>query len=161
MGVLSCLLSLWLIVELLFFARWKYLEHHINTNKSLHDVQPKLCNQRRDHLLRMAAKYGANNEGGMKQWISSWFDGCDFKDIAYGNAVEFINWAFFINDNETNGQFCQFAIDCIQDCTDHKIESGHNPNVHFVHNTSDQRPIFSTYRPFVFYFAILIAQCFT
>ena len=49
-------------------------------------------------------------------------------------------------------------MDLIEKTDNRKIPSGYNPNVSFVHNTSDKRPIRTTYRSVIFYIALLIGQ---
>ena len=135
------------------------------------DVSPSITNQRRDHILKLAAKYASLYDKGMTGWAQLWFKGCQFKDICAQNAIQFLNWAFFLDHYENNiktakeekrrSDFTKFAMKCIENITERKMPKGYNPNISFVHNTNDNRPISVTYRPFIFYIGLLIGQFIT
>jgi len=162
--ILSLILSAVLLMELLFYVRWRYLEQYINTQLTITATNPTMTNHRRQHILRMAAKYAAMS--GLKQWLCLWFGGCPFEDIQRENVVQFLKWAFFLRpqpfdggkQTEWNEQFIDFAIKQIESLTDHPFPRGLNPNLRFVHNTDDAVPLSTTYRPFMFYLCLWIAQ---
>eukprot|EP00484_Ammonia_sp_Unknown_P011296 CAMPEP_0197077196 /NCGR_PEP_ID=MMETSP1384-20130603/212499_1 /TAXON_ID=29189 /ORGANISM="Ammonia sp." /LENGTH=435 /DNA_ID=CAMNT_0042516057 /DNA_START=589 /DNA_END=1896 /DNA_ORIENTATION=+ len=123
----------------------------------------------------MAAKYAALHEGGVAGWLALWFKGCDSNAVSHGNIVEFLNWAFFLDyyqpedstdidhtkEQKWRDEFRAFAMKCIEGFTSHKIPTGHNPNLSFVHNTDDDRAVPLTYRPLLFYVCLWIGQMVT
>jgi len=129
-------------------------------------TNPSLTNHRREHILKMAAKYATLHEDGIKGWLCQWFKGCDFNELHRENVVQFLKWAFFLDpkcdDDEKqqkwNESFIEFAIDRIESLTDHPLRKGLNPNISFVHNTDDAVPLSTTYRPFLFYLFLWIGQ---
>eukprot|EP01084_Bolivina_argentea_P032781 60687_1 len=160
-----------LIIELLFYYRLKYLEHYIHSNVSMFDTKPSITNERREHLLKMAAKYATLHDDGMKGWASQWFAQCPFDQIHYDNATELLSWAFMLKHYQSDKQtssaqewsrgFLRFAMKCIESITEHSFKKGYNPHISFVRNSNDAQALSTTHRPFIFYFVLLLAQWMT
>eukprot|EP01083_Nonionella_stella_P193324 714132_1 len=163
---ISLLISSLFIIEILFYCRWKYLMHFIHSNVSMFDCKPTLSDSRRRHLLKMTAKY-AELDKGMSHYASELFLGAKLEDIHRDNAIEYLEWSFFSQHDadptaKSHRQW-RTVLNYVERVTGHTFKKGYNPNLSFMQNTSDDRPLSgsTTFRPFVFYLVVLLLQYIT
>ena len=97
-------MSCYLILEVLFYFRYKYLSCQANANIHPYLTQPPISAKQCEYLTSQAVSYGGQCEGGYKKWFEGWFN-CKFDQIYEENIRQWLKWAVFVdlpNFNTTN-----------------------------------------------------------
>ena len=89
-------IALYVILEILFYWRYKYLAKQANENIHPYLTQPPITDKQCEFLTYKAMEYGGLSKGGYKGYLSKWFNNCNFCEIYEENMREWLKWAFFV-----------------------------------------------------------------